>query len=147
MDDLENLGITELSRAYTGGATRPTQVAADCLARIDKLESQLGAFELVMADQVMEAAEAATLAIQSGYRIGPFHGVPFVLKDLIHVKGTITTGGTNPHASRLSTETAPIARRLIAAGGLLLGKTKTVEVAFGPWGTNTQLSLPTKRNV
>ena len=57
MDDLENLGITELSQAYTGGATRPTQVAAQCLARIDKLEPQLGAFELVMADQVMEAAE------------------------------------------------------------------------------------------
>ena len=40
MDDLENLGITELSEAYTGGATRPTQVAAQCLARIDKLEPQ-----------------------------------------------------------------------------------------------------------
>ena len=142
MDDLENLGITELSQAYTGGATRPTQVAAQCLARIDKLEPQLGAFELVMADQVMEAAEAATRAIQSGHRIGPFHGVPFVLKDLIHVKGTITTGGANPYAARLSTETAAIARRLIAGGGLLLGKTKTVEVAFGPWGTNTQRGTP-----
>ena len=142
MDDLENLGITELSEAFTRGATRPTQVAAQCLARIDKLEPQLGAFELVMADQVMEAAEAATRAIQSGHRIGPFHGVPFVLKDLIHVKGTITTGGANPYAARLSTETAAIARRLIAGGGLLLGKTKTVEVAFGPWGTNTQRGTP-----
>ena len=142
MDDLESLGITELNQAYAAGATRPTEVVAHFLARIEKLEPQLGAFELVMADQAMEAADAATRAIQSGHRIGPFHGVPFVLKDLIHVQGTITTGGANPHAERVSTETAPIARRLIASGGLLLGKTKTVEVAYGPWGTNTQRGTP-----
>ena len=142
MDDLESLGITELNQAYAAGATRPTEVVAHSFARIEKLEPQLGAFELVMTDQVMEAAEAATRAIQSGHRIGPFHGVPFVLKDLIHVQGTITTGGANPYAERVSTETAPIARRLIASGGLLLGKTKTVEVAYGPWGTNTQRGPP-----
>ena len=99
---MENLGITELNQAYTAGAILPTEVVAHSFARIEKLEPQLGAFELVMADQAMEAAEAATRAIQSGHRIGPFHGVPFVLKDLIHVQGTITTGGANPHAERVS---------------------------------------------
>ena len=142
MEDLENLGITELNDAYIAGATRPTEVVAHCLARIEKHEPQLGAFELVMVDQAIEAAEAATHAIQVGQRIGPFHGVPFVLKDLFHVQGTITTGGANPHAERVSSETAPIAQRLIAAGGLLLGKTKTVEVAYGPWGTNEQRGTP-----
>ena len=142
MDDLESLGITELDQAYNAGTIRPTEVVARSLARIEKLEPQLGAFELVMAEQAMEAAEAATRAIQSGHRIGPFHGVPFVLKDLIHVQGSITTGGANPHAARVSTKTAPIARRLLAGGGLLLGKTKTVEVAYGPWGTNTQRGTP-----
>ena len=65
MDTLESLGITELDRAYTAGATRPTEVVAHYLARIEKLEPQLGAFELVMADQAMEAAEAATRAFRS----------------------------------------------------------------------------------
>ena len=142
MEGLENLGITELNDAYIAGATRPTEVVAHCLARIAKHEPQLGAFELVMVDQAIEAAEAATHAIQVGQRIGPFHGVPFVLKDLVHVQGTITTGGANPHAERVSSETAPIAQRLIAGGGLLLGKTKTVEVAYGPWGTNEQRGTP-----
>ena len=142
MEGLENLGITELNDAYIAGATRPTEVVAHCLARIAKHEPRLGAFELVMVDQAIEAAEAATHAIQVGQRIGPFHGVPFVLKDLVHVQGTITTGGANPHAERVSSETAPIAQRLIAGGGLLLGKTKTVEVAYGPWGTNEQRGTP-----
>ena len=142
MNTLEDLGISELSEAYASGKTSPVDVVKGALARIEKLEPKLGAFELVMADQALEAAEAATRAIKSGHRIGPFHGVPFVLKDLVHVEGTITTGGANPHAERLSTETAPIAHRLIAGGGVLLGKTKTVEIAYGPWGTNTQRGTP-----
>jgi aspartyl-tRNA(Asn)/glutamyl-tRNA(Gln) amidotransferase subunit A len=142
MNTLEDHGIFELNDAYTSGEISPIDVVHRALARIEKYEPKLGAFEVVLADQAMEVAEAATRAIQSGRRIGPFHGVPFVLKDLVHVEGTITTGGANPHAGRVSTETAPIARRLIAGGGVLLGKTKTVEVAYGPWGTNTQRGTP-----
>lgn len=142
MNTLEDHGISELNDAYTLGEISPIDVVHRALARIEKYEPKLGAFEVVLADQAMEAAEAATRAIQSGRRIGPFHGVPFVLKDLIHVEGTITTGGANPYAGRVSTETAPIAHRLIAGGGVLLGKTKTVEVAYGPWGTNTQRGTP-----
>ena len=142
MGNLEDLCISELNDAYTSGVTSPVDVVQRALARIEEHEPKLGAFEVVLANDSMEAAEAATRAMQNGHRIGPFHGVPFVLKDLIHVEGTITTGGANPHAKRVSTETAPIAHRLIAGGGILLGKTKTVEVAYGPWGTNTQRGTP-----
>ena len=142
MNALENYSISELNDAYTSGETSPTNVVQRALALIEKHELKLGAFEVVLSDQALDAAEAATRFIQSGHRIGPFHGVPFVLKDLVHVEGTITTGGANPYANRISTETAPIAHRLIAGGGILLGKTKTVEVAYGPWGTNTQRGTP-----
>jgi aspartyl-tRNA(Asn)/glutamyl-tRNA(Gln) amidotransferase subunit A len=142
MDALEDLGISELNDAYTSGETCPVDVVQRALARIEKHEPKLGAFEVVFADQALKAAEASSQAIQNNHRIGPFHGVPFVLKDLIHVEGTVTTGGANPHASRISTETATIAHRLISGGGILLGKTKTVEVAYGPWGTNTQRGTP-----
>ena len=126
MDGLENLGILELGEAYVNGDTDPVAVTRATLDRIEKHEPDLGAFEMVMADGAMAAAEAAKRAIEGGHRIGPFHGVPFVLKDLVHVQGTVTTGGANPYADRVSTETAAIAHRLIAGGGVLLGKTKTV---------------------
>jgi aspartyl-tRNA(Asn)/glutamyl-tRNA(Gln) amidotransferase subunit A len=142
MEALEDLGITELNDAYTSGETCPIDVVQCALDRIVKYEPKLGAFEVVLTDQALEAAETSTRAIKNGHRIGPFHGVPFVLKDLVHVKGTVTTGGANPHANRISKETATIAHRLIAGGGILLGKTKTVEVAYGPWGTNTQRGTP-----
>ena len=131
MDALEELGINELNDAFAVGTTDPMAVTRHLLDRIERLDQKLGAFEAVLAENAMLAAEGAAKAISSGHRIGPFHGVPFVLKDLVHVEGTITTGGTNAHADRVSSETAVIAHRLIAAGGILLGKTKTVEVAYG----------------
>ena len=142
MDNLENLGIAELSHLFIAAKTSPTEVVTHTLERIERLEPKLGAFEVVLADRAMEAAVGAERAIKNGHRIGPFHGVPFVLKDLIHVEGTVTTGGTNLYAERVSTATASIAHRLIAGGGILVGKTKTVEVALGPWGTNTQRGTP-----
>ena len=142
MDNLEDLGVNDLNYAYAAGTTDPVAVTRNLLDRIERLDQKLGAFESVLAENAMAAAEGAAKAISSGHRIGPFHGVPFVLKDLVHVEGTITTGGTHAYADRVSTETAPIAHRLIAGGGILLGKTKTVEVAYGPWGTNTQRGTP-----
>lgn len=142
MDALEELGINDLNAAYAAGTADPAAVTRRLLDRIERLEPRLGAFEAVLAENAMAAAEGAAKAMAGGHRIGPFHGVPFVLKDLIHVEGAVTTGGANPHAARVSRETAVIARRLIESGGVLIGKTKTVEVAYGPWGTNTQRGTP-----
>ena len=86
MDNLENLGIAELSHSYISRKTSPTEVVTRTLERIEQLEPKLGAFEVVLADRAMEAAVGAERAIKNGHRIGPFHGVPFVLKDLIHVE-------------------------------------------------------------
>lgn len=140
--DTSLLPITEMSAAFRNGSLTPSEAMEATQAQIDKLESKLGAFEIVLGDRAAEAADAATKAIQSGHRIGPFHGIPFALKDLVDVEGLVTTGGTNARANTIATGTATIARRLIAGGGILVGKTKTVEVAYGAWGTNTQRGTP-----
>src|SRR5499426_4185206 len=88
------------------------------------------------------AAEAADKAIRSGHRIGPLHGVPIALKDLVDLQGRVTTGGSKVWADRVSPVTATLARRLIAAGMIVLGKTHTVEFAMGSFGTNTHLGTP-----
>ncbi len=142
MTEIFKLGIAELSAQYKAGALTPSDAVAACLERTEQLEPKLGAFEIRLGEQASEAAEAATGAIASGHRIGPFHGIPFALKDLIDVAGHVTTGGSNAYADRVATSTATIARRLIAGGGILVGKTKTVEVAYGPWGTNQQRGTP-----
>ncbi|MGI9423384.1 MAG: amidase [Hyphomicrobiaceae bacterium] len=142
MTDKALLPIARLADGYRDKSLTPNEIVSDTLARIDKLEPRLGAFEIVLAEAAREAADAATRAIHSGHRIGPLHGIPFALKDLVDVEGLITTGGTLVHENRIAESTATIAKRLLAAGGILIGKTKTVEVAYGAWGTNTVRGTP-----
>src|SRR5207253_9204229 len=84
----------------------------------------------------------ADKAIRSGHAVGPLHGVPIALKDLIDVEGRITTGGSMVWRDRRSPVTATLARRLIAAGLVVFGKTHTVEFAMGGWGTNPHRGTP-----
>ena len=142
MTDKALLPIADMATGYQNGSLTPSEVVEDTLKQIEKLEPKIGAFEIVLADEAWEAAEAATKAIKAGHIIGPFHGVPFALKDLIDVTGLITTGGTMVYGQEPATESATIAKRLIAGGGILVGKTKTVEVAYGAWGTNTVRGTP-----
>ncbi len=142
MSDNALLSITEMASAYRNGSLTPSDVIVATIDRIEKLEPKLAAFELILTDAAREAAEGATRAIRSGHAIGPFHGIPFALKDLVDVAGHVTTGGTAVHAERIAATTAPIAMRLLAGGGILIGKTKTVEVAYGAWGTNTVRGTP-----
>jgi aspartyl-tRNA(Asn)/glutamyl-tRNA(Gln) amidotransferase subunit A len=142
MTNISEHSITELSGAFRSGELSPTDAVEAALTNIDKHESKLGAFEIVLADQAREAADAATRSIASSHRIGPFHGIPFALKDLVDVKGLVTTGGTDVMSDNVATASATIAKRLISAGGILIGKTKTVEVAYGAWGTNQVRGTP-----
>ena len=134
--------MVELSRSYQNGNTTPMEVIDAYLARIGSFEPKLGSYQAVYDNDARMAAEAATKALQSGHRIGPFHGIPFALKDIIDVEGRLTTGGSTTMRNRISPTTATIARRLIAGGGILLGKTKTVEFAMGGWGTNQHMGTP-----
>lgn len=133
---------TELAGAYREGTAKPTAVVETALERIAVHEQKLGAFETVYADEARQAAQAAELAMASGHRSGPFHGVPFVLKDIVDVEGRITTGGSMALKDRVSPSTAIIGQRLLSAGGILIGKTKTVEFAMGGWGTNQKMGTP-----
>ncbi len=134
--------LTGLADAYREGAVRPTAVVDAQLDRIARLDDRIGAYQAVYADEARQAAEAADKALAAGHRIGPFHGIPFALKDIVDLAGRVTTGGSLALEDRVSPATATIARRLIAAGGILLGKTKTVELAFGGWGTNQRMGTP-----
>src|SRR5580692_11324688 len=120
----------------------PVDVVEACLARIAKHEPKLRAFVDVYEDEARLAAEAADKAIRSGHAVGPLHGVPIALKDLIDIEGRVTTGGSEAWRDRISPVTATLARKLIAAGLIVIGKTHTVEFALGGWGTNQHRGTP-----
>ncbi len=110
------LGAADLARAIAAKRLSPVEVMDALLARIERLEPKLHAFVNVYGASARTAAEAADKAIRSGHAVGPLHGVPVALKDLIDLEGQITTGGSASQRQRRSTVTATIAKRMIAQG-------------------------------
>lgn len=124
-----------------GGVTSSALVEM-YLARIEQYDPTLGAFVASYAEDAMSAARTADHMIASGRRIGPLQGVPIVIKDLIDISGRVTTGGSKIWENRISPITAPLVRRLISAGMIVLGKSRTVEFALGGYGTNHYMGTP-----
>jgi aspartyl-tRNA(Asn)/glutamyl-tRNA(Gln) amidotransferase subunit A len=133
--------VAQLSEAFGARALSPVDVVDALLARIRK-RAELQAYIAVYETDARMAAEAADKAIRAGHRVGPLHGVPIALKDLVDMEGRVTTGGSKVWEKRVSPVTATLAQRAIAAGMVVLGKTHTVEFAMGSWGTNTHMGTP-----
>ncbi|HZK91941.1 MAG TPA: amidase [Stellaceae bacterium] len=136
------LSAAELSAEIAARRLSPVAVVEAFLARIAAQNQRLHAYIDIYADDAKLAAEAADKAIRSGHAVGPLHGVPIALKDLIDLEGRVTTGGSAVWRERRSPATATLARKLIAAGMIVLGKTHTVEFAMGGWGTNHHMGTP-----
>jgi aspartyl-tRNA(Asn)/glutamyl-tRNA(Gln) amidotransferase subunit A len=75
-------------------------------------------------------------------RVGPLHGIPIALKDLVELDGDIATGGSKAWSERRARRTATLVTRLLRAGMIVIGKTHTVEFALGGWGTNQHMGTP-----
>ena len=136
------LTATEAGEAIQAGRLSPIELVDALLDRIDAHDERLHAFAAVYRDEARAAAEAAHKAIRSGHGIGPWHGIPIALKDIIDIEGRVTTGGSKHWADRVSPTTATLARRLIEAGMIVIGKVNTVEFAMGGWGTNRHMGTP-----
>jgi aspartyl-tRNA(Asn)/glutamyl-tRNA(Gln) amidotransferase subunit A len=134
--------LIDLDRRLRDGGTTAAAETEACLARIAERDGDLGAYQAVYDDAAREAARAADSARRSGGRLGPLHGEPFALKDIVDLEDMVTTWGSEALADRIAPATGTLARRLLAAGAVLLGKTKTVECAFGGWGTNRRMGTP-----
>ena len=107
----------------------PVDVLEAYLRRTEARNPKLQAFVEVYAADARIAAQGAEQAIRSGHAVGPLHGIPIALKDLIEIKGKTVTGGSEVWRERKAQRTATLARRLIAQGMIVLGKTHTVEFA------------------
>jgi aspartyl-tRNA(Asn)/glutamyl-tRNA(Gln) amidotransferase subunit A len=134
--------VHELARDIAARRISPVEVVEGFLARIEAREPKLQAFVEVYGEDARLAAQGAERAIRSGHAVGPLHGVPIALKDLIEIEGRRVSGGCSVFRERIAQRTATLARRLIAQGMIVLGKTHTVEFAMGGWGTNTRMGTP-----
>jgi aspartyl-tRNA(Asn)/glutamyl-tRNA(Gln) amidotransferase subunit A len=135
--------IAEAGRALRDGRTTSAELTAAVLARADAVDERLGVFVSRFAEQATAAAEAADRELAAGHDRGPLHGIPLGIKDIISTSEGPTTAGSlvlDPAwgAGRDATAVA----RLREAGAVIVGKTSTMEFAFGPPDPDKPFPLP-----
>jgi aspartyl-tRNA(Asn)/glutamyl-tRNA(Gln) amidotransferase subunit A len=123
--------ISEIAPQVAAGRIKSEKLTEDCLAKIEELNPKLNAFITVTADEALAQARQADQDIAGGRRIGPLHGIPISLKDLIDQKGVRTTAGSLVRKDHVAAADAVVTRRLRDAGAVFVGKTNLHEFAFG----------------
>lgn len=121
-----------LARQIRTKELSPVAVVDAVLERIEALQPTVNAFITVTVDEARDAARRAEAAVMAGERLGPLHGVPFSVKDLLFTKGVRTTMGSRIFADQVPAEDAVPVRRLREAGAILVGKTTTPEFGHKP---------------
>lgn len=141
-DDLAFLPVHELTGSMAAGRLTSARIVQTYLDRIERFDVKLHAFVSVYAEDALRAAHAADEAVAVGHRIGPLHGIPVAIKDIVDIEGRVTTGGSKVWEQRVSPHTATLVKTMVGAGMIVLGKTHSVEFAMGSWGTNTHMGSP-----
>jgi Asp-tRNA(Asn)/Glu-tRNA(Gln) amidotransferase A subunit family amidase len=120
------------ARALIGArALSPVELLDDCLARIDRVNCQVNAVVAIDRERARREAREAEAAVLRGDPLGPLHGLPIGIKDMIDTEGLRTTYGSRVYADHVPTSDDPIIAGLRAAGGIVCFKTNTPEWAAG----------------
>ena len=118
---------TQLRKLVAEKQVSPVELAENSLRRIDELDPTLNAFLAVTPDLAMDAARKAEDAVLRGDPLGPLHGIPISIKDLVDVKGVRTSMGSLTTEGHVADEDAIVVQRIKAAGAVIVGKTNTPE--------------------
>ena len=123
--------IAALGRDYRRGALSPTAVVEACLQRIDRDDGQLNAIVSTLAESARADAARAEEELAAGRDLGPLHGIPVGIKDLVDIAGTVTGFGSDPVFAAPATRDAAMVVHLREAGAVLIAKTNLLEFAYG----------------
>lgn len=141
-DPLGSGGIEAFGTALRAGRITCEAATRAYLDRIDAVDGRLGAYQHVSHDSALATARAMDALLAAGTDLGTLMGVPVAVKDLLVVDGMPTTAGSRLDISDHLGPEGPVVAGLRRAGCIILGKTKTVEFAFGVTGVSEPLGTP-----
>jgi len=122
----------------------PVDYVETVLKAIEHAQPKLNCFRVVMADEARRDARLAEKAVTDGARLGPLHGVPVSIKDLVDVAGVHTRHGSAIFEDNVAARDDVLVGRLRAAGAIVIGKATTPE--FGVKGLTDGPSFGITRN-
>jgi aspartyl-tRNA(Asn)/glutamyl-tRNA(Gln) amidotransferase subunit A len=125
-----DLSATEAIRKIRGGEITSMELVQAYLDRIEEREDAVRAWAFLDADAVLAQAQALHDHRAAGRPLGPLHGLPVGLKDIIDTAEMPTENGTVLDAGRTPDEDAVLVAQLKAAGAIIMGKTVPTELAY-----------------
>src|SRR5262245_8219611 len=129
LTNLYALTASDAARLIRDGVIGSVQLVEACLARVRETDPQVQAWAFLDPEHALAQARAADEHRLSGRPIGPLHGVPVGIKDIIDTADMPTENGSVLHAGRTPSRDAAVVAMLRAAGAVILGKTVTTEFA------------------
>jgi aspartyl-tRNA(Asn)/glutamyl-tRNA(Gln) amidotransferase subunit A len=101
------------------------------IEKIEKLNPKLNAFITILNESAKREAKHADSLIKQGKYLGPLHGIPISLKDLIYIKGVRSTSGSKILTDFVPDYDSTITRKLRTAGAIIVGTNNLHEFASG----------------
>ena len=132
--DLCNLSLRELSTLLRTRKVSSKEVTQCVLGRIRRLNPHLRAYNTIMEDSALAAAERADKSAEAAQWRGPLHGIPLAVKDLCWTKGVRTTCSSSVLRDWRPDSDATVVTRLENAGAVILGKLNLTEFAMAWYG-------------
>ena len=133
MIDIFSLKVEEIASKIKNVQLTSVEVCEKYIEKINKFEKDLKAWVYFDEKLLLEKAAEADKYRQSGKRIGPLHGIPIAIKDIVGTVDMPTECGTVIKKEKSFSQNAEIIDLLLAAGAIVMGKTATAEFAYlGP---------------
>ena len=121
---------TEALTAMASGRLTSVELTKSCLARIEETDGAIKAWAFLDPEAALAQAAECDRIRKAGMPIGPLHGIPVGLKDIIDTAKMPTQRGTPIFAGRQTEHVARLVEHLREAGAVIMGKTVTTELAF-----------------
>ncbi len=144
VNDLAWLTVAEAAELLRGKKLSPVEYTQALIARAERHDKNYNAYLRATPDIALEDARRAEGEILRGQWRGPFHGVPYGLKDIVDYTGLPTTAHSKILQDNIAKADAVVTQKLRAAGGVFMGKLSTHEFATG--GPSFDLPWPPARN-
>ena len=137
MIDIFSLTTNKVVEKLRLGEISSVEVCTQYIERIEKFEKDVQAWEYFDKKKLLEKAEEADEYRRSGKPLGPLHGLPIAIKDIIGTLDMPTECGTPIRKKMSSSQDAEVVNLLKIAGAIVMGKTVTTELAYFHPGKTT----------